>query len=102
MYDAEPNAVRSGHWHLPPDTRHLCRSTIACYITALPAQIQWLGENAYGSLITCGPADVDLRSDIFFLEISSQGKKLLPRLYSETHTRVEKDFGQLQEWEVLG
>ncbi len=65
--------------------------TVACYITALVAQIQWLDQNGYGSLIGYGPVtDVDLLVRYLFLEISSQRKKLLPQLDKKTSTRVEQ------------
>ncbi len=89
-----------------PDTRflphHPCQSptcrptkiyvpTIAHYITALVAQIQWLDQNGYSSLIGYGPVtDVDLLVRYLFLEISSQRKKLLPQLDKETRTRFEQ------------
>ena len=89
-----------------PDTRFLphypCQSpmrpptkiyipTVARYIAALVAQIQWLDENGYGSLIGYGPeSDVDLLVRYLFLEISSQRQKLLPQLDDRTRTRVEQ------------
>jgi hypothetical protein len=92
-----------------PDTRflprHPCQSptrcprtkiyipTIAHYITALRvvAQIQWLDENGYGSLIGYGPeSDVGLFVRYLFLEIPSQRKKLLPQLDNKTRTQVER------------
>ena len=88
-----------------PDTRflphHPCQSptrcphtkiyipTISHYITALVAQIQWLDENGYGSLIGYGP-ESDLLVRYLFLEIPSQRKKLLPQLDNKTRTRVER------------
>ena len=65
--------------------------TVARYIAALVAQIQWLNENGYGSLIGYGPeSDVDLLVRYLFLEISSQRQKLLPQLDDRTRTRVEQ------------
>ena len=80
-----------------PDTRflphHPCQSparcprtkiyipTIARYITALVAQIRWLDENGYGSLISYSPeSDVNLLVRYLFLEIPSQRSKRLPQL----------------------
>ena len=84
-----------------PDTRflphHPCQSPmrfkiyIPRYITALVAQIQWLDESGYGSLIDYGPgSDVGLLVRYLFLEISSQRTKLLPQLDNKTRTRVEQ------------
>jgi len=88
---------------LPHQCHHPCQSptrcprtkiyipTIAHYITALVAQIQWLDENGYGSLIGYGPeTDVGLLVCYLFLEIPSQQKKLLPQLDNGMCTRVER------------
>lgn len=65
--------------------------TVARYLAALLAQIQWLHENADGSLMGYGPrSDVGLLVRYLFLEIPSQRKKLLPLLDDETRTQLEQ------------
>ncbi len=109
-------APRSRHWHLPPKSvdqpRYSLSSslslpvihasmhrpptkiyipTVARYITAPVAQIQFLDENVYSALIGYGPKSaVRFLVRYLFLEISSQRKTLLPQLDSTTRTPVEQ------------
>jgi hypothetical protein len=65
--------------------------TIARYLDALLAQIRWLQENGYNSLMASGPrSDVKFLVRYLFLEIPSQRKKLLPLLRSESRCQMEK------------
>ncbi len=75
--------------HHPPTKIYI--PTVARYITALVAQIQWLDENGYSALIGYGPkSDVRFLVRYLFLEISSQRKKLLPQLDNTTRTPVDQ------------